>query len=107
MTDKGSAFYEDGERPGDAVAEWHFRVEQLTRATKPVVKQRYGKSLRYTYITGISNGGYLTRYALENTPGLSTTAGLTGRARSSRAGAELLHLPARGARRFLGESDGH
>ena len=72
-TDKGNtgtSFYEDGERPGDAVAEWHRRVEQLTKAAKDTVEQWYGKKPEYTYMTGISNGGYLTRYAVENTPGL-------------------------------------
>ncbi len=72
-TDKGNTgnrFYEDGEQPGDAVAEWHHRVEQLTKAAKDTVEQWYGKRPEYTYITGISNGGYLTRYALENTPEL-------------------------------------
>jgi len=72
-TDKGntgSSFYDDGSKPGGSVAEWNFRVEQLTRAAKKVVEQRYGKKPRRTYITGISNGGYLTRYALENNPQL-------------------------------------
>lgn len=72
-TDKGNngaTFYRDGEQPGDAVAEWHQRVTQLTKAAKEVVRQRYGHYPRYTYMTGISNGGYLTRYALENHPEL-------------------------------------
>ncbi|MPY79768.1 MAG: tannase/feruloyl esterase family alpha/beta hydrolase [Actinophytocola sp.] len=72
-TDKGNTgvrFYEDGARPGDAVAEWHHRVTQLTRATKRVAAQYYGDHPHRTYMTGISNGGYLTRWALENHPGL-------------------------------------
>lgn len=72
-TDKGNTgvnFYDDGSEPGGSVAEWHRRVEQLTRAAKAAAKSNYGKAPKRTYITGISNGGYLTRYALENTPEL-------------------------------------
>jgi dienelactone hydrolase len=72
-TDKGNNgpdFYRDGTRPGDAVAEWNTRTTQLTRAAKRVLAQRYGHAPRHTYITGISNGGYLTRWQLENHPEL-------------------------------------
>jgi dienelactone hydrolase len=72
-TDKGNdgnAFYRDGTAPGDAIAEWNRRVTQLTRAAKAVVRERYGRRARRTYVTGISNGGYLTRYALEHHPRL-------------------------------------
>ena len=68
-TDQGNTgvtFYRDGATPGDALAEWNARVKELTIAAQDVVRQRYGHKPRYTYMTGISNGGYLTRYALEN-----------------------------------------
>lgn len=43
-TDKGNTgeeFYETGENPGDSIAEWNYRVEELTRATKTVVERYY------------------------------------------------------------------
>ncbi|MBO1332358.1 tannase/feruloyl esterase family alpha/beta hydrolase [Streptomyces sp. VRA16 Mangrove soil] len=72
-TDKGNTgpdFYRDGKRAGDAVAEWNERTTQLTRAAKKAVALRYGHSPRRTYMTGISNAGYLTRWQLENHPEL-------------------------------------
>ncbi|MEU5216770.1 tannase/feruloyl esterase family alpha/beta hydrolase [Streptomyces sp. NPDC020807] len=72
-TDKGNTgpdFFTDGEEPGDAVAEWNRRVTELTRAAKKAVRQRYGSAPERTYMTGISNGGYLTRWQLENRPEL-------------------------------------
>ncbi|WP_436492384.1 3-hydroxybutyrate oligomer hydrolase family protein [Actinokineospora sp. HUAS TT18] len=72
-TDKGNTgldFHLDGHRPGDAVAEWNTRVTQLTIAAKVVVAQRYGRLPARTLMAGISNGGYLVRWQLENRPWL-------------------------------------
>ncbi len=72
-TDKGNTgptLYTDGEAPGDAIAEWHSRVTELTIAAKDVLGQRYHRQPRRTYITGFSAAGYLTRWQLENRPDL-------------------------------------
>ncbi|OKJ54630.1 3-hydroxybutyrate oligomer hydrolase family protein [Streptomyces sp. CB02115] len=72
-TDKGNtsaAFHRDGTAPGDAIAEWNTRVTQLTRAARRVVARRYHRLPSRTLAMGMSNGGYLVRWQLENRPGL-------------------------------------
>jgi hypothetical protein len=74
-TDKGNTgpeIYKDGDRPGDAILEWHRRVTELTVAAKQVADQHYGRSPRFTYAAGLSAGGYLVRWQLEHRPDLYT-----------------------------------
>jgi hypothetical protein len=66
----GPRFYDDGSRPGGSIAEWNRRVTQLTRATKAALRKAFRRNVERTYMAGISNGGYLTRWQLENRPGL-------------------------------------
>ncbi|TCC64823.1 tannase/feruloyl esterase family alpha/beta hydrolase [Kribbella pittospori] len=74
-TDKGNTgaeFYTDGVRPGDAIVEWNLRMTQLTRAARATVGQYYDRAPREVVAAGISNGGYLVRWQLENHPDLYT-----------------------------------
>ncbi|HEY0470395.1 MAG TPA: tannase/feruloyl esterase family alpha/beta hydrolase [Kribbella sp.] len=74
-TDKGNTggnFFTDGVRPGDAIVEWNLRTTQLTRAARAVVAEHYGRAPREVVAAGISNGGYLVRWQLENHPELYT-----------------------------------
>lgn len=72
-TDKGNVglkFFDDGSEPGGSVREWNSRVTELTLAAKRVVKQVRTKAPTHTWMAGLSNGGYLVRWQLENRPDL-------------------------------------
>ena len=105
-TDKGNngtTFYQDGAAPGDAIAEWNRRVTAADRRREGGRRaQRYGRAPARTYMTGISNGGYLTRWQLENHPelydgGVDWEGTLFARRRP-----EPVHLPAGGAAQLPG-----
>ena len=64
--------------------------------------QKYGRAARHTYMAGISNGGYLTRWQLENRPRLYD-GGLDWEGTLFRAdGPEPVHLPPHRAARVPG-----
>jgi poly(3-hydroxybutyrate) depolymerase len=69
-------------------------VTQLAIAAEQAVAQRSGRAPARTYVTGISNGGYLSRWQLEHHPELYDGGvdwqGTAGHARR----AEHLHVPA-------------
>lgn len=56
--------------PERSMLEWVDVYEQLTRRMASEVKERYGEPAKKTYVSGISNGGYVTRALLERHPEL-------------------------------------
>jgi hypothetical protein len=72
-TDKGNVgldFWGDGSTPGGSVREWNHRVTQLTEAAQDTIRRVRAGQVQRTYMAGISNGGYLVRWQLENRPDL-------------------------------------
>ena len=54
----------------DTIAEWNMRLHQITVAAKGLLKRARGQEPARTYLIGMSNGGYVARYAIENDSGL-------------------------------------
>lgn len=56
--------------PMRSMEEWFGAYFQLTESMKNEVAKRYGQSANKIYISGVSNGGYVTRSMLERYPQL-------------------------------------
>jgi hypothetical protein len=59
-------FYDNG--PGQQFTRWAKYMVTAGELAQQGVKSAYGKSARYTYAVGTSNGGYQVRRALESAP---------------------------------------
>lgn len=53
-----------------SMAEWESSYQQLTHTARHVVQAVYGQPPARTYISGVSNGGYVTRMMMERHPDL-------------------------------------
>lgn len=67
--DKGTPMF-TLRNPHRQMSEWPACYKSLTEAATQAVAQTYGAKPRRTYISGVSNGGYITRVMLEKYPEL-------------------------------------
>ena len=56
--------------PKRSIGEWESHYQLLTNITQQLVKEFYDRPIQRTYISGVSNGGYITRMMLERHPEL-------------------------------------